>query len=90
MSARSHVPVRLGVLAAALLVISGLVPGVVSGTGAPGSLPGDATRSDQVIVRWVDGSAGTAFGAVSAETVRITLAASARKNGEGYQQGIKP
>jgi serine protease len=58
---------RLGALLsaaaiAASLLVAAIVVGV-AGAGAP--RPGDLTSSDQVVVRWVDGSAGTAFGATA-------------------------
>jgi serine protease len=63
MSARSISPSRFAAFAAAVVLIVGLVPGVVAGAGASGPQPGDAVASDQVIVHWADGSAGTANGA---------------------------
>ena len=63
MISRSFVAVRLAAVAAAVLLVAALMPGVASGIGASGPRPGDAVASDQVIVRWADGSPGTAFGA---------------------------
>ena len=58
-------PIRVAAITAAVVLIAGLAPGVVSGTGASGPQPGDAVVSDQIVVRWADGSVGTAFGATS-------------------------
>ncbi|MCU0506486.1 MAG: hypothetical protein MUE82_12090, partial [Chloroflexi bacterium] len=59
--------VRLGaVLSAAAVAAAALAAAIVVGVaGAGGPLPGDQTASDQVVVRWMDGSAGTAFGATA-------------------------
>ena len=65
MRVRPLSPVRFAAIAAAVVLIAGLVPGVASGTGPSGPQPGDAVASDQLIVRWADGSAGAANGATS-------------------------
>ena len=56
---------RLGALLSAAALSAGALTAaiVVGAMGAGGPLPGDLTSSDQIVVRWVDGSAGTAFGA---------------------------
>jgi serine protease len=56
---------RLGAaLTSAAVAAAALAAAIVTGVaGAGGPLPGDLSASDQAIVRWVDGSAGTAFGA---------------------------
>ena len=65
MSASAPRLARLGALLSAAALAAGALTAaiVVGAVGAGGPLPGDLTSSDQIVVRWVDGSAGTAFGA---------------------------
>ncbi len=58
---------RLGAfLSAAAIAASVLTAAIVVGAmGAGAPRPGDLVSSDQIVVRWVDGSAGTAFGATA-------------------------
>ncbi len=56
-------PARLGAVVFAAVLAAGLLPATVAGFVAGGPQPNDRTATDQVVVRWTDGSAGTAFGA---------------------------
>ena len=56
-------PARLGAVVFAAVLAAGLLPATVAGVVGGGPGPNDRTASDQLVVRWADGSAGTAFGA---------------------------